>query len=209
MVARQRVSPGTIGARPTAARRRLGRGSALAAVIVATLVVIGAPSSAWAQTPPGGNSKAFEKYRKCLATHGVELPKTDGFSGGGTPGGGPPSGSLPEGARPGGSVPGGNGGAPTSSLPKGVSQKKFNKAQKACRSKLPKGARGGGPGGGSAEFQAYLSCLRDHGVDVPEPGRNGSNRLPNFDPNDPTFAAANKTCGALAPSATTTTAAPV
>ena len=84
-------------------------------------------------------------------------------------------------------------------MPKGVSQKKFDRAQKACRSKLPNGGRGGGPGGGSEAFQAYLSCLRDHGVKVPEPGKNGSNRPPSFDPNDPTFAAANQTCGVLAP----------
>ena len=84
-------------------------------------------------------------------------------------------------------------------MPKGVSQKKFDRAQKACRSKLPNGGRGGGPGGGSEAFQAYLSCLRDHGVKVPEPGTNGSNRPPSFDPNDPTFAAANQTCGVLAP----------
>jgi hypothetical protein len=70
---------------------------------------------------------------------------------------------------------------------------------------LPKGARGDGQGGGSDDFQAYLSCLRDHGVDVPEPGKNGSDRPPNFDPNDPTFAAANETCGALAPDGVTTT----
>ena len=207
MVARHRGAPVAIAVRPTVARRRQSRRSPLAAVTLAACLAMGLLAPGASAQTPRPNAKAFEKYRKCLANHGVKLAKNSGF-----PGGGPPGGSLPNGSAPGGGSPpslpsGGNGGAPTPSLPKGVSQKDFNKAQKVCRSKLPKGARGGGQGGGSDDFQAYLSCLRDHGVDVPEPGKDGANRppTPNFDPNDPTFAAANETCGALAPDGVTTT----
>ena len=173
--------------------------------LAAGLATAALASPAGAQTPPRPNAKAFEKYRTCLAKHGVKLPKNSG----GFPGGGPPGGSLPGGATPGGSSP--SGGTPPSGpaaemvgarggrCPKASARRSSTSAQKACRSKLPNGGRGGGPGGGSEAFQAYLSCLRDHGVKVPEPGKNGSNRPPSFDPNDPTFAAANQTCGVLAP----------
>jgi hypothetical protein len=208
MVARQRVAPIVIAVRPAVARRRQGRRSALAAVILASSIALaGLAPAASAQSTPRPDAKAFERYRTCMKNHGVKLPKNSGVPGGGPPGGSLPDGGPPNdsnGAPPSGPPTDGNGGAPTSSLPKGVSQKKVDKAQKACRSKLPKGARGG-PGGGSEDFQAYLSCLRDHGVDVPEPGKNGSNGPPSFDPNDPTFAAANETCGALAPNGVTTT----
>ena len=165
MVARQRGAPVAIAVRPPVARRRPSRRSALAAVDSRRRpgdCGLLAPAAA-AQTPPRPNAKAFEKYRKCLAKHGVKLPKNGGF-----PGGGPPGGSLPSGATPGGALP--RGGTRQAawrqwwehrapSLPKGVSQKKFDKAQKACRSKLPNGGRGGGPGGGSEAFQAYSELL--------------------------------------------------
>jgi hypothetical protein len=210
MPTRTRFASVRIGG-PAVARRRPGRSAALAAVTLAAGLAVGLlATSAGAQTPPQPNAKVFQKYRTCLAKHGVKLPKNGGFPGGGGPGGSFPSGTTPGGAVPGGGTPpsgppGGNGGTPRPSLPKGVSQKKFDRAQKACRSKLPNGGRGGGPGGGSEAFQAYLSCLRDHGVNVPEPGKNGSNRPPSFDPNDPTFAAANQTCGVLAPNGGVTT----
>jgi hypothetical protein len=174
--------------------RGFGLGAVVTAVMVLTVVVLGA-TTALAQTQPGGDAtKAFAKYRTCLAKHGVKLPK-NGVPGAGNSGGVAPNGNTPP---PSGGTP--------PSLPKGVTRKKFNKAMKACRSKLPKGARNGGPNGGAASFQAYLSCLRDHGVDVP--ASNGGSRPPSFDQNDPTFAAASKICAPLAPAGSPSTTAP-
>jgi hypothetical protein len=139
--------------------------------------------------------------RACLKKHGIDLPA--GFGGGN---GGPPSdpsgasgasGGTP-GSFPGGGTPG--------SLPAGADQQKIQKAFQACG-----GSRNGFPGGGGANakaFTAYLSCLSDHGVTVPtstsgaQPGGPGAL---NAVRNDPKFAAANKTCQALLPSAGSTT----
>ena len=79
-----------------------------------------------------------------------------------------------------------------------MSTKKYNSAQKACADKLPSFGAGGPNGQNAQDFQAYLSCLSDHGVKVPTSGG-----LRNLDPNDPTFQDANKTCGALLPQGVT------
>jgi hypothetical protein len=94
-------------------------------------------------------------------------------------------------------------------------------AQTACASVRPAGGFGGGGAGGAnpqfgQAYQAYLSCLQDHGVTVPttvagQTGGGGGFGRPSFDQNDPTFQAANKVCSALLParptddSTTTTT----
>jgi hypothetical protein len=170
------------------------------------------PSTASAQTP-GPNATAFAAYRTCLAKHGVRLPRRRfrRFPGpGDAPGSTPPSTGATV-ATDGQGGPGGPSGGPGGpgftppSLPKGVTLKQFQKARAACRSKLPKGFRGG-PNGRFAQFRAYFSCLRDHGVKLRAPGQRGSGP-PRFDPNDPAFAAANQICGALAPTATPSTTA--
>jgi hypothetical protein len=62
-----------------------------------------------------------------------------------------------------------------------------------------------GPGTQSPAFEAYSSCLKDHGVTLPDGGGfGGVNR------DDPTFKAADAICAPLrpAPSASTTTVKP-
>lgn len=127
----------------------------------------------------------------CLKQHGVTLPA--GFGNGGPPAGETP-GSPPAGGTP-GSLPAG--GTP-GSLPVGVDQQKLQSAFKACG-----GTGSGFPGGGrnSQAFQAYTSCLGDHGVKVTQ--AKGSTPA-TFDRNSAAFAAANKTCAALLPSRSTT-----
>jgi hypothetical protein len=126
----------------------------------------------------------------CLKQHGVTLPAGFGSGNGGPPAGGTP-GSLPAGGTPGGS------------LPAGVDQQKLQDAFKACG-----GPGNGFPGGGqnTQAFQAYTSCLGDHGVKVPK--QTGSTPA-TFDRNSAAFVAANKACAALLPTrATTTTTVP-
>jgi hypothetical protein len=155
--------------------------------IVATTSVFAADSTT---TTRPNQSAALKGYQRCMKAHGVKLKLP---TGGGPPGNGaaPPSGFTP----PTGGTGGGNGNFPGGGLanlkPKGVSTKKWNAAQKACADELPSFANGGQ---NSQDFQAYLSCLSDHGVKVPSNGG-----IQNLDPNDETFKAANQTCGALLP----------
>jgi hypothetical protein len=125
----------------------------------------------------------------CLKQHGVTLPA--GFGGGGN--GGPPPSGTP-GSPPAGGTPG--------SLPAGVDQQKLQAAFKACG-----GTGNGFPGGGqnSQAFQAYTSCLSDHGVKVPK--QTGSTPA-TFDRTSAAFVAANKVCAALLPTRSTTTTVP-
>ena len=138
-------------------------------------------------------------FRACLKKQGVDLP--DGFGAGR---GGPLSGASGPSGTPGSFPPEGTRG----SLPGGVDQDKFRKAIQACG-----GNRNGFPGGGrpnAQAFTAYFSCLSDHGVTVPT-STSGADSRPggpgglNAVRNDPKFAAANKTCQALLPTAGSTT----
>jgi hypothetical protein len=145
----------------------------------------GAANASTTTTVKGGGSAQGTALRDCLQKQGVTLPA--GFGGGGNrpPGGGTP-GSFPAGGTP-------------RTLPAGIDQQKFQSALKAC------GGTGGFPGGGrnSPAFQAYTSCLSDHGVKVPK--RTGATTPPTFDRNSATFVAANKVCAALLPTRSTTT----
>lgn len=139
----------------------------------------------------GGDTNAF---RDCLKEHGVDLPDNLGQ---GAPGQGqPPNGGQPPTGQQGGGPPFGD-------------NPKFQEALNACQDKAPAGGFGGPRG--SQELQAYTSCLRDHGVDVPDPSSSTSTSTgqstppPTFDRNDPDFAAANEACQALLPSSASTT----
>jgi hypothetical protein len=142
--------------------------------------------------PTANNQSAL---RSCMQKRGVDLPA--GFGQGGPPGGGPGGsgptpGSLPQGGAPG-------------SAPGGVDQQKLQAAIKACGGTA--GGFGGAGAGGSQAFAAYLSCLVDHGVSVPT-STTGTSAGPgalNAVRNDPKFAAANKACQALLPTAGATT----
>jgi hypothetical protein len=167
----------------------------------------GAPNGATSTGSSASGDRS--EFQQCLKEHGVELPSGagSGFSGG------PPgdfSGPPPDGfsGAPGGGTP--------PSLPAGVDSQAFQSAMQACQSLAPAGGRGG-PGGQA--FQAYTSCLADHGVNVASastdsgasdaPG-SASGPPPSFDRNDPAFEAANQVCQALLPQgqATTTTVVP-
>jgi len=85
----------------------------------------------------------------------------------------------------------------------------------ACASLAPQGGFGGGGQGGAGSgqrgqaLQAYQSCLKDHGVEVPTTVAGGP--PVSIDRTNPAFAAANEACQALLPqrpnASTTTTVA--
>jgi hypothetical protein len=87
-----------------------------------------------------------------------------------------------------------------------VNQSKMQAAIKACGG--GNGFPGGGGGPNRQALAAYFSCLSDHGVTVPTStsgAQAGGPGALNEVRNDPKFAAANKTCQALLPTAGSTT----
>lgn len=160
------------------------------------------------QTSAGSSfTTAFRAYSSCMAAHGVKLSLPTGshqafrrF----TPGS-PPSTTHSNTKR----TPGFFAGHPP--LPKGVTEAKYEAAQKACQSKLPSrgsfgsfGSFGGGSPASSEAFDAYRNCLKVNGVTLPS-RPSASNRTPKSTP--PTtsaasrakFEAAAKACANLLP----------
>jgi len=179
----------------------------IAAVLCAVAfgsLAMATPAVAASTTTTTPRSKALSAYRSCMKAHGVNLPPRTRPSGGGTGGGGAGSSAGGASGNPGGgrAAPGGGGNFVPRNLPKGVSLKQYNAARTACASKLPAGGFGFGQRN-TPQFQAYLSCLRDHGVKVPT---NGS--LRSLNRNDPVFQVANQTCGVLLPNRQGTGAPP-
>jgi hypothetical protein len=150
--------------------------------------------------PAGGNGArngaALSAFRSCMSSHGVTLPQRPRGSGNRTPGS-----SRPRGTGNGGGF---GGGGFFNQPPPGVDATKYQSALSACRSTLPTGANFRN----NSAFQAYRSCLQDHGVTLPAQGSSG-----NINRNDPKVKAAMKTCAPLLPQgfgrrSTTTTAPP-
>lgn len=146
-------------------------------------------------------SGSMEAYRDCLSQHGVDLPSF-------APRTGRPSGrpsGMPSGRPSGGGGFGGFGGFGGASA-----DPRTQAAMQACASLRPQfSGRGGagGAGGDSSAFQAFTSCLKDHGVTLPSssasPGATGRSRGGMFgaglNTSDPKVAAAYNTCKALLP----------
>jgi len=138
-----------------------------------------AESTTTTTTEPGA------AYTACLRDHGVTAPdrprRTPGTDSAGSTVS-PPS-SRPPGSRP------------STSLPEGVDQAALAAARQACQSLQPADRpNANGPQGQA--FQAYASCMKDHGVTVGNgggPGGGGANR------DDPAFKAADAICAPLRP----------
>ncbi len=184
----------------------------LGGVVVAALVLGacgGGSTHAAASTAPtttvagnGGRGAALAAFVSCMSSQGVtlQLPNRPRNANGG-----PPSTTPGETRPPGeGGFGGGFGGGLASrfeTAPAGVDPVKYKAALAACRSKLPTGG-----GLNSSAFQAYRSCLQDHGVTLPATGGTGT-----INRNDPKVQAALATCRPLLPaggsgrSTTTTT----
>jgi hypothetical protein len=165
-------------------------------------------------------SAAFTAYRDCLTKHGVKLPARPSGTTNGTRPTFDPSQAFAPGA-------GGDSGTPSGTSPgrgRFSNDPAFAAASKACASLRPSGGFGGGFGGrGSAglqAFQAFASCMKDHGITIPTRGGSAgatgstttSGPTTTLDRNTPAYAAAYAACKALLPttpsnSSTSTTAA--
>jgi hypothetical protein len=183
--------------RSKAPRRIAALVVACAAVMLAAACGGGSSSAANGGASSGGgqNNAAFTAYADCLKKNGVTIT---------VPSGGPrtrPSGEArPSGTprpRPSGSAgerfPGGGGGF---GKPAGVDDATWQKAQTACASLRPSfgaGQRGGRDNGAN---QAYVNCLRDHGVQTGQ-GQQQSSA-------DPATQKALEACKVLRPTASAT-----
>ncbi|MBY8881754.1 hypothetical protein [Actinacidiphila acidipaludis] len=197
--------------RPSAARRAGVSVAALAASGALLLTACSSSSSGTsADAKPSGSAsgspaasgnngtQAMEAYRQCLQQHGVNLPTFQRRS----PGAGRPSGA-PSG-RPGGAGGRGYGGFPGfgGASPDAATQKALD----ACKSLRPQfNGQGRGGNGNSSAFQAFASCLKDHGVALATPSPGATNRgggfgaLRGLNTSDPKTAKAYDTCKALLP----------
>lgn len=126
-------------------------------------------------------------FARCMREHGVDVPDPDAGQGGFAVriGGGPGDGPSTAASGPGGNA---------------ISLEE-NEAFEACRHFLDDAvARGDGPSDPEMADRAlkFAQCMREHGVDMPDPQVNGgmvSIRLGDgLDPNSPTLQAAQDAC---------------
>lgn len=131
-------------------------------------------------SPGADRSEQLRQFAQCMRDNGVDMadpdPSTGGFG------------------------LGGSGGQNLRNDPD------FQKAIQACRSKLP---NGGEPPKLNAEqleqYRQWAQCMRDNGVDVPDPNPDGTLALGQgrgmgqFDRDNPTFQAAMKACQSKMP----------
>jgi hypothetical protein len=130
----------------------------------------------------GRNDPAMAAFRQCLQQHGVTFGGRFGGRGGGAPTTAPNDGSTP-----------------TSRAPLTPQQRQqLQAAQQACQSKLPPQTQQQRQQM-QAALNAYRSCMKDHGVTIPDQGNGGFGGLRGINRDDPTFQAANKICAPLLP----------
>ncbi|WP_158881832.1 hypothetical protein [Amycolatopsis anabasis] len=104
-----------------------------------------------AKTDGGGTDEdKMRAFAKCMREHGVDMPDPE---------------------------PGENGGVRMKALGADVDKAKMDEAHNACKTLLP---NGGEPrkleGKELDEARARAKCMRDHGVDMPDPDPNGAGR---------------------------------
>jgi hypothetical protein len=161
----------------------------------------------------GTRNADFQKFQQCLRDNGVTLPNRGGNGGPGgsnaappnTNGGQPPQGGSSTMPPNGGGAPpqgGGYGGPGGGGFGGQSSDPKVQKAMRACAKYRPQGNFRGGNGNGAPRqniraFTAYLTCLRDKGLDIKV--SDGFNALRNLRQDDPKVQAALRSCQSKLP----------
>jgi hypothetical protein len=153
-----------------------------------------APGAAPSASPSMSPEEAVLAYARCMREHGVEMPD-------------PQFEQTDDGEVRIGIDAGSAGGE--------VDKAKFMKADEACHS-LMAAVMPAGKGQMSPEDEEkmleFARCMREHGIDMPDPDVNGGFRFEagpgsggdgttskGIDPNDPDFQAAQEACGDLLP----------
>ncbi|HEX8861131.1 MAG TPA: hypothetical protein VGC06_18975 [Actinomycetes bacterium] len=133
-----------------------------------------------ATTTAGGSGdprQAALQFARCMREHGIDMPDPKFNGNGGI--------SITVHA-------GGRGPKPD--------DPKFKAAEQACQRFMPKGGQTRRPN--PQQLQRALQfarCMRQHGIDVPDPGADGGIQIRGSGPDDPRFKAAQQACQQYAP----------
>jgi len=149
-------------------------------------------------TPGGGRGAGFGSaltaFRDCMSSQGITLPQRTPRST--VPGETRPSFTPGSGGGGFGGAGGGFGGGFANRFatpPAGVDASKYATAYNACKSKLPTFNGNGGGFLNSTAFQAFFSCMKDHGVTV------NANNFQSLNRSDPKVQSAMNICRAALP----------
>jgi hypothetical protein len=123
---------------------------------------------------PAGDGERMRQFAKCMREHGVDMPDPD--------------------ANGGGAAAGQEG--------KGVDAQTMADARQACRQYLPNGGEPTKLDPALLEqLRAFTKCMRDNGVNMPDPGDNGqvsgtvqAGDPSTVNPDDPAYKAAEGKC---------------
>ena len=166
-----------------------------------------AASAASSGAGGGASSSRRTALAACLKQHGVTLPaRPPGAPGGGAPGGAPPSGGTGTGTTGTGTT--GTGTTGTSTTPgRGffggggfANNPKLRAAFQACGAKFGFGAGGRGFRGrlSHTAITKYVTCVRQHGYNLPNPNFSGKGPVfPANIQNNAKFQAASRACQSL------------
>jgi hypothetical protein len=157
---------------------------------VATLNDPAASASSAPSSAPTDPQEAFLAYARCMRDNGIEMPDPEVVEGTG--------GDVRVSMGMDGEGDGGN-----------VDKEKFRAADATCKPLLAHAVGNGTKGGMSPEDEEKLlqfaRCMREHGVDMPDPQQGGmiideqQGNGPKLDPNDADFQAAEAACSSLLP----------
>ena len=135
----------------------------------------GADSATSTTSPGGGDSTQADLARaRCLRQHGINVPDPKVDANGRT------EWQLPEGVGP--------------------DDPKFKAANQACRQYRPNGGQAQRPTPQQQqEMVAFARCMRQHGIDMPDPTPEGTVDMRGVNPDDPKFKAAERACPGFRP----------
>ncbi|HEX5828262.1 MAG TPA: hypothetical protein VFY23_12115 [Candidatus Limnocylindrales bacterium] len=159
-----------------------------------------APSSAATPRPSMDAEEAFEAFEQCMKDNGVDMHIGVIEA----PGGGVAIDGDDDGVSPaqGGSLQGGEPAKPLD----GEELEKLEAAEEACRELLPSGVMGdpnATPDPAMVEqMLGFAKCMRDQGIDYPDPQFNGGGIVLDagaFDPSSESFQRAQEACGSSLP----------
>jgi len=150
-----------------------------------------APGAAPSASPSMSPEDALLAYAECMREHGIDMPDPTYEEG--------EDGSVSIG------IEGGPGGRDE------IDKEEFLEAETACRhlmtAVMPAG-RGEMPAEDEEKLLQFARCMREHGIDMPDPNANGGMMFEvgpseggkgGIDPNDADFQAAQEACGDLLP----------
>jgi hypothetical protein len=156
---------------------------------VATLEDPGASASPVASTAPTDPQEAFLAFAQCMRDNGIDMPDPEIVD---DVGGGNVGMAFKVGGDAG-----------------SVDKEEFRAADGACKHYLANVISDTTTGGISPEDEdkllAFTHCIREHGIDMPDPQTSGvivdeeQGTGPKLDPNDPDFEAAQEACAGLLP----------